>query len=459
MELSVLVLAAGKGTRMKSVLPKVMQPLAGRPLLSHVLDVAASLKAARTLVVYGHGGERVREAFAGAPIGWVLQAEQKGTGHAVRMALPDLPETGRTLILYGDVPLTSRATLERLVAMVPDERSLGLLTVHLADPTGYGRIVRDLNTGGIQRIVEQKDASEAERSIREVNTGILCVPNRYLHAWLPTLGNENAQGEYYLTDIIALAVREGLTVTTCHPDHAWEVEGVNDKLQLAALERVYQRLQAESLMRAGATVLDPARLDIRGDVSIGADVQIDVNVVLEGRVRLGSGVRIGPHVVIRDCEIADGVEIRAQSVLEGARIGQGAVIGPFARLRPGTELAHGVHVGNFVEIKNSTLGEGAKANHLAYVGDADVGAKANIGAGTITCNYDGVNKFRTVIGDNAFIGSNASLVAPVRIGRGATTGAGSTITKDVPDGQLAVARGPQRNIDGWQRPRKIQKPD
>jgi bifunctional UDP-N-acetylglucosamine pyrophosphorylase/glucosamine-1-phosphate N-acetyltransferase len=453
MELSVVILAAGKGTRMKSVLPKVMQPLASRPLLSHVLQAAAELRSSRTLVVYGHGGEQVRAAFPDPQFGWALQAEQKGTGHAVLVALPQLPAEGKTLILYGDVPLTGVATLARLMAMVEDENSLGLLTVTLENPSGYGRIVRDAD-GHVLRIVEQKDATEAELAIREVNTGILCVPNRHLHAWLPQLGNQNAQGEYYLTDIIAMAVARNVKVRTAHPTHAWEVEGVNDKLQLAALERIYQRNQADALMRAGATVIDPARLDVRGAVTHGMDLLLEPNVILEGRVVLGHNVRIGANCQLKDCEIGDNVIVKPHSLIDGAKVGAGAEIGPFARLRPGTELADNVHIGNFVETKKTVMGQGSKANHLAYLGDAEIGSGVNIGAGVITCNYDGVNKHLTRIGDRAFIGTNTSLIAPVSVGAGATTGAGSAISKDVPDNTLAVARGKQVVIEGWKRPVK-----
>ncbi len=452
MELSVLILAAGKGTRMKSILPKVMQPLAGKPLLAHVLATAKQLQAQRTIVVYGHGGELVQKHFSDESIGWALQAEQKGTGHAVQVALSQLPETGKTLILYGDVPLTTTTTLEKLLALVTDDNSLGLLSVNLDNPTGYGRIVRE--AGLVQRIVEQKDASEQEKLITEVNTGILCVPNKHLHTWLPTLKNTNAQGEYYLTDIIALAVADGITVQTHQPTAAWEVEGINDKLQLATLERVYQRLQADNLMRAGATIIDPNRFDVRGTVIIGMDVSFDINVILEGHNQLGNGVHIGANCSLKNCILGDGVVIKANSVLEGAVIGNNADVGPFARLRAGTQLAANVHIGNFVEVKNTVMHEGAKAGHLSYIGDAEVGARANIGAGTITCNYDGANKSKTMIGADAFIGSNASLVAPVTIGDGATTGAGSAISKDVPADSLAIGRGIQRNIEGWQRPRK-----
>ena len=453
MELSVLILAAGKGTRMKSVLPKVMQPLANRPLLAHVLKTAPDLQSVKTMVVYGHGGDVVRRYFEADELGWVLQAEQKGTGHAVQVALPQLPATGKTLILYGDVPLTSVSTLQILMNQVRDEQTMGLLSVHLENPTGYGRIVRNAE-GQVQRIIEQKDATESEKAIREVNTGILCVPNRHLHHWLPQLGNNNSQGEYYLTDIIAMAVADGVGVRTSHPAYAWEVEGVNDKLQLAALERVYQRQQAETLMKAGVTLLDPDRIDVRGQLSCGMDVEIDVNVIFEGEVSLGDNVRIGANCVLKNCSLGEGAIIRPHSIIEDAVIGQRVQVGPFARIRPGSELADDVHIGNFVEVKNSRFDQGAKANHLAYVGDADVGARANIGAGTITCNYDGAFKHRTVIGDDAFIGSNSSLIAPVTVGEGATTGAGSAISRDVPAGSLAVARGLQRNIEQWSRPRK-----
>lgn len=457
MDLNVVILAAGKGTRMKSALPKVMQPLAGRPLLRHVVDTALQLGAARTVVVYGHGGELVRQTFGesrdGIPLLWAEQAEQKGTGHAVLMALPQLPTQGRTLILYGDVPLTTAATLQRLIAKVEDESVLGLITLEMANPTGYGRIVRS-SSGAVERIVEQKDASEAERQIREVNTGIFCVPNTLLHKWLPALGNHNAQGEYYLTDIIAMAAAESVRIETVQSEHSWEVDGVNDKLQLATLERVHQRLQADNLMRAGVTLIDPARFDQRGSVVHGMDVHIEPNVILEGHVVLGHNVRIGANCQLRDCEIGDNVVIKPNSLLEDARVGAGAEIGPFARLRPGTVLAEDVHIGNFVETKKASLGKGSKANHLAYLGDAEIGSGVNVGAGTITCNYDGANKHLTRIGDDAFIGTNSSLVAPVTVGSGATTGAGSVITKEVPANALAVARGKQVNIEGWERPKK-----
>lgn len=453
MELNVVILAAGKGTRMKSVLPKVMQPLAGRPLLRHVVDTAKALSAARTLVVYGHGGDLVQRAFAAESLLWAEQAEQKGTGHAVQMALPQLPATGRTLILYGDVPLTTTATLGRLIERVASEAVMGLITLVMDNPAGYGRIVRDAG-GAVVRIVEQKDASDDEKKIREVNTGIFCVPNVLLHKWLPALQSNNAQGEYYLTDIIAMAAAENVRIETVQPEQSWEVDGINDKLQLSALERVHQRVLADNLMRGGVTLIDPARLDVRGTVTHGMDVHIEPNVILEGRVVLGNNVRIGANCQLKDCEIGDNVVIKPNSLIDEASVGAGAEIGPFARLRPGTVLAENVHIGNFVETKKAVIGKGSKANHLAYLGDADIGSGVNIGAGTITCNYDGVNKHLTTIGDNAFIGTNTSLIAPVVIGAGATTGAGSAISKNVPDNTLAVARGKQVVIDSWQRPVK-----
>ncbi|MBM7332165.1 MAG: bifunctional UDP-N-acetylglucosamine diphosphorylase/glucosamine-1-phosphate N-acetyltransferase GlmU [Alcanivorax sp.] len=451
MTLAVVILAAGKGTRMKSALPKVLHPIAGRPMVQHVVDAAAALSPANTVLVYGHGGERVREAVSGERLRWAEQAEQLGTGHAVAQALPHLNEDV-VLVLYGDVPLIRPETLRDFVARVND-RSLALMTLELEDPAGYGRIVRDAQ-GQVTRIVEQKDASDDEKRIREINTGILACSRRFLNDSLPRLSNRNAQGEYYLTDLIAMAVDAGMEVVTEQPRHAWEVDGVNDRVQLARLERVYQRVRAEALMRGGVTLLDPARLDIRGAVSTGTDVTIDVNVVLEGKVTLGDGVRIGPNCVIRDADIAAGAVIEANSVIDGAVVGEGCNVGPFARLRPGTELAAKARIGNFVETKKARIGEGSKVNHLTYIGDSRIGKGVNVGAGTITCNYDGVNKFQTVMKDGVFIGSNSSLVAPVTIGENATVGAGSVVTKDVPDNGLAVARGQQRNIENWPRPAK-----
>jgi len=437
--LNVVILAAGQGKRMRSDLPKVLHPLAGKPLLGHVLDTARAIGATKICVVYGHGGEQVRTALDAPDVTWALQEPQLGTGHAVLQALPGLanavsPAPTFTLVLYGDVPLIRAATLQRLIEVAGND-SLALLTAHVDDPHGYGRIVRV--DGLVTRIVEEKDADDAEKLIREINTGILVAPTAALARWLPALGNRNAQGEYYLTDIVALAVAEGMPVVTAHPDAAWETEGVNSKVQLAALERVHQRNVAEQLMEAGVTLADPARIDVRGELVCGRDVSIDVNCVFEGRVVLG-----------------DGVQVRANCVLENAVVGAGSIVGPFARLRPGTELGRDVHIGNFVEVKNSTIADHSKANHLAYVGDATIGSRVNVGAGTITCNYDGANKFRTVIEDDAFIGSDTQLVAPVTVGRGATLGAGTTLTRDAPPDQLTVSRAKQVSIPGWKRPVK-----
>jgi bifunctional UDP-N-acetylglucosamine pyrophosphorylase/glucosamine-1-phosphate N-acetyltransferase len=452
MPLSVVILAAGQGKRMKSDLPKVLQPLAGRPLLGHVLDTAAGLEAAATHVVYGHGGEQVLEAFKGRDVRWALQAEQHGTGHAVMQAMPQIPDDHLVLVLYGDVPLVQLDTLARLVAAAgPD--AVSLLSVMLPDPTGYGRIVRD-GAGNVVRIVEHKDANAKERAIHESNTGLMCVPAGKLKGWLASLKNDNAQGEYYLTDIVVMAVRSGCQVHAVVAPTVTEVLGVNDKVQLAELEAAYRKQRATALMLEGVTIVDPARFDARGPVSVGRDVHVDVNVVFEGTVKLGHRVRIGPNVVIRDCEIGDDVEIHANCVLDRAVVGARSIVGPFARLRPDAKLHEDVHVGNFVEVKKSELKRGAKANHLTYLGDATVGEKVNVGAGTITCNYDGVNKWRTEIGAGAFIGSGTMLVAPVKVGAGATIGAGSTITKDAPDEKLTLERSKQVTIDSWQRPTK-----
>ena len=450
--LHVVILAAGQGSRMKSALPKVLHPIAGRPMLHHVIDTAKLLGAEKIHTVIGHGADKVREATDEASVNWVSQSEQLGTGHAVAQALPDLPDDARVLVLYGDVPLTRHETLEGLVGTL-DDNTLGLLTVTMDNPQGYGRIVRNAD-GAVQSIVEQKDASAEQQQIREVNTGILAVSAKHLKSWLPTLSNSNAQGEYYLTDIIAMAVAQGLGVSVSQPENPFEVQGVNNRLQLAELERCFQRRQADRLMTEGATLADPARVDVRGELSIGNDLWIDVNVVFEGKVSLGSNVSIGPGCVIKDATIAYGAEIKANSVIEGAVIGANAQIGPFARIRPGTELAANTKVGNFVETKKAIVGEGSKINHLSYVGDASLGRNVNVGAGTITCNYDGVNKYQTVLGDGVFVGSNTALVAPVTVATEATIGAGSTITRDVADHELAVARGRQRNIAGWEKPKK-----
>jgi bifunctional UDP-N-acetylglucosamine pyrophosphorylase/glucosamine-1-phosphate N-acetyltransferase len=457
--LNVIILAAGQGKRMHSDLPKVLHPLAGKPLLGHVLDAARNIGVTNICVVYGHGGEQVRAALDAPDLTWALQEPQLGTGHAVMQALPQLavavsPAPTFTLVLYGDVPLTRASTLQRLIAAAGSD-SLALLTAHVDNPHGYGRIVR---VGGkVTRIVEEKDADDAERAIGEINTGILVAPTAALARWLPGLGNRNAQGEYYLTDIVALAVAEGIPVVTAHPDAAWETEGVNSKVQLAVLERVHQRNIAAALMEAGVTLNDPARIDVRGELSCGRDVAIDVNCVFEGRVELADGVTIGANCVLKNCRIGGGAKIAPFCHIEDAVVGAESKVGPYARLRPGTELGRDVHVGNFVEVKNSSIADHSKANHLAYLGDATIGSRVNVGAGTITCNYDGANKFRTVIEDDVFIGSDTQLVAPVTVGRGATLGAGTTLTRDAPPDQLTVSRAKQMSIPGWKRPVKLKK--
>lgn len=452
MNLNVIILAAGAGTRMRSRLPKVLHEVGGKPMVVHVIDTAHQLDARRVQVVYGHGGERVRAALADLDVGWVEQIEQLGTGHAVAQALPHVDANDVVLVLYGDVPLIMAETLRQVVAAARRD-SLGLLTVTLDDPAGYGRILRD-GQGRVVRIVEQKDASIDERRVREINTGILAVTGDNLEKWLAALDNNNAQGEYYLTDIIAMAVRDGVKIETVAPSSVQEVMGVNNRVQLAEMERHYQQRQAQRLMLAGVTLRDPARFDLRGELSTGTDVVIDVNVVIEGKVTLGNGVQIGAGVVIRNTTVGDDVEILPHCVIEDAVIGAGSRIGPFARIRPETHLAADVHIGNFVEIKKAEVGRGSKINHLSYVGDATVGANVNVGAGTITCNYDGANKHRTVIGDGAFIGSDTQLVAPVTVGAGATIGAGSTITRDAPPGELTLSRVPQQTRQGWKRPVK-----
>lgn len=452
MNLHVVILAAGQGTRMRSALPKVLHPVAGKPMLGHAIDCARALAPQKIHVVIGHGAELVRERLDAEDINWVLQAEQLGTGHAVAQALPQIEAAEQILVLYGDVPLLRVETLQALSAQAGTE-ALGLLTVEMADPTGYGRIVRNA-AGQVQAIVEQKDASAEQLQICEGNTGIMALPGRYAADWLTSLSNDNTQGEYYLTDVVALAVSQQVPVQVAQPEDEDEVMGANNRQQLAVLERVYQRRQAERLMVQGVTLLDPARLDVRGDIQVGRDILIDINVVLEGRVVIEDNVEIGPNCVLKDCVIGAGSVIKAFSHLEGAEVGPHCDVGPYARLRPGTRLAAKAKIGNFVETKKAEIGAGAKINHLSYVGDAEVGAGANIGAGTITCNYDGVNKFKTRIGEGAFIGSNTALVAPVSIGDGATTGAGSTITQDVPAGDLGVGRAKQRNIGGWKRPQK-----
>ena len=454
MSTTVIILAAGKGTRMRSSLPKVLQPLAGRPLLGHVIETAKKIHAENIITIYGHGGDRVQAAFADQDIKWVEQAEQLGTGHAVQMTLPVLPQEGRSLILSGDVPCISQNTLQKLLNATA-ETSIGLVTLTLADATGYGRIVRE--NGKIQAIVEHKDATTEQHQIKEINTGIYCVSNAKLHAWLPRLSNNNAQGEYYLTDIVAMALADGMQVASVEPEQAFEVEGVNDRIQLAALERQFQIDQAKKLMQQGVHLIDPSRFDLRGTLTVGQDVRIDINVIIEGESEFGDHVEIGAGCIIKNTKIAAGTKVQPYSIFDNAMVGEDAQIGPFARLRPGAKLAAEVHIGNFVEVKNTSIGFGSKANHFTYLGDAEIGAGSNIGAGTITCNYDGANKFKTIIGDAAFIGSNSSLVAPVTIGNGATVGAGSTITRDVAENSLAVERSKQVAKENYQRPQKMKK--
>lgn len=454
MSTSVIILAAGKGTRMRSGLPKVLQPLAGRPLLGHVIETAKKLQADNIITIYGHGGNLVQNEFAHEYVQWVEQAEQLGTGHAVKVTLPVLPKDGQALILSGDVPCISQQTLQKLLDAA-QHTGIGLVTLTLPDASGYGRIVRE--NGKIQAIVEHKDASDEQRQIKEINTGIYCVSNAKLHEWLPNISNSNAQGEYYLTDIVAMAIADGLEVASVEPERAFEVEGVNDRVQLAALEREFQTYQAKLLMQQGVHLIDPSRFDLRGQLTVGQDVRIDINVIIEGDCAFGDNVEIGAGCVIKNTTIAAGTKVQPYSVFDSAIVGKNTQIGPFSRLRPGAKLADEVHIGNFVEVKNSSIGLGSKANHFTYLGDAEVGAGSNIGAGTITCNYDGANKFKTIIGDAAFIGSNSSLVAPVKIGNGATVGAGSTITRDVADNCLAVERSKQFVKEDYPRPQKIKK--
>ncbi|RSZ59136.1 bifunctional UDP-N-acetylglucosamine diphosphorylase/glucosamine-1-phosphate N-acetyltransferase GlmU [Massilia atriviolacea] len=458
--MNVVILAAGMGKRMQSALPKVLHPLAGKPLLQHVIDTARALAPSKLCVIYGHGGAAVPEMLkrqdgtGHGAIDTALQEPQLGTGHAVSQAVPQLDESVPTLILYGDVPLTAVASLQRLVDAAGTDK-LGILTVVQANPFGLGRIVRE--GGTITRIVEEKDANEAERAICEINSGIMVAPTRHLKKWLGALSNNNAQGEYYLTDIVAQAVTDGVPVVSANPAAEWEVAGVNSKVQLAELERRHQLNIANALLEKGVTLLDPARIDVRGELICGRDVTIDVGCVFEGRVELGDGVSVGAHSVLVDARIAAGTNIKPFCHIEDAVVGAKSVIGPYARLRPGTELAEDVHIGNFVEIKNSQIAAHSKANHLAYVGDATVGSRVNIGAGTITCNYDGANKFRTVIEDDAFIGSDSQLIAPVTVGKGATLGAGTTLSKDAPAGKLTISRTRQMTIDNWSRPVKVKK--
>jgi bifunctional UDP-N-acetylglucosamine pyrophosphorylase/glucosamine-1-phosphate N-acetyltransferase len=452
MPLSVIILAAGQGKRMHSDRPKVLQPLAGRPLLAHVLEAARALSPDTIHIVYGHGGDEVRAAFPDSDLTWALQAQQLGTGHAVAQAMPAIPDDHQVLVLYGDVPLISSSTLKDLIAR-GSEQGFALLSVLLADATGYGRVLRD-NAGNVYRIVEEKDANRKEKTVREANTGVLVTTADRLRQWLSGLGNDNAQGEYYLTDVITLAVRDGLRVQAVPAPSIPEVLGVNDRLQLAELEAAYRHQCAKQLMLDGVTLADPARLDVRGSVTTGRDVRIDINVILEGRVVLGDRVIVGAGAVLRDVEIAADTVIHPYSVIEGAQIDAACVVGPYARIRPGSHLHAGAHVGNFVELKNTALGFGSKANHLTYLGDSQIGAAVNVGAGTITCNYDGKNKWPTTIEDGAFIGSGSMLVAPVTIGSGATIGAGSVITKSAPRNSLTLERGRQQSYAGWSRPDK-----
>jgi bifunctional UDP-N-acetylglucosamine pyrophosphorylase/glucosamine-1-phosphate N-acetyltransferase len=452
MKLAVVILAAGQGKRMKSDLPKVLQPLAGVPLLAHVVSRARVLNPSSVHVVYGHGGDAVREALSKVDLQWALQAEQLGTGHAVMQAMPNVADDELVLVLYGDVPLIRAETLRELIAAA-GPRAMSLLTVMLVNPAGYGRIVRNAR-GAIQKIVEQKDASKAQLKIREGNSGIMAVPAKLLRKWLGKLKNANAQGEYYLTDVIAMAVRDKVKVTPLIAPTVAEVLGVNDKAQLAELEGMHRAERARELMVAGATLIDPARIDIRGEITVGRDVILDANVLLEGKVTLGDRVRVGPNVVLRDVAIGADSVIHPNSVLEQSVLGTGCIIGPYARVRPGSKLGANVHIGNFVELKKTEIADGSKANHLTYLGDAVIGKGVNVGAGTITCNYDGVNKSTTTIEDGAFIGSGNMLVAPVRIGKNATTGAGSTISKDAPEGRLTLARAKQMTLEGWKRPEK-----
>ena len=454
MSISVIILAAGKGTRMRSSLPKVLQPLAGRPLLGHVIETAQKLQADNIITIYGHGGELVQHEFAKEQVQWVEQAEQLGTGHAVKVTLPVLAQDGLSLILSGDVPCITTQTLQKLLD-ASQASGIGLVTLTLPDASGYGRIVRE--NGQIQAIIEHKDASDEQRKIQEINTGIYCVSNTKLHQWLPKLSNHNAQGEYYLTDIVAMAIQDGLEVASVEPERAFEVEGVNDRVQLARLEREYQAFQAKQLMQQGVHLIDPSRFDLRGSLAVGQDVRIDINVIIEGNCEFGDNVEIGAGCIIKNTKIAAGTKVQPYSVFDSAIVGENTQIGPFARLRPGAKLANEVHIGNFVEVKNTSIGLGSKANHFTYLGDAEIGAGSNIGAGTITCNYDGANKFKTIIGDAAFIGSNSSLVAPVKIGNGATVGAGSVITHDVADNSLAFERSKQIAKEDYQRPQKMKK--
>ncbi|NOH29437.1 bifunctional UDP-N-acetylglucosamine diphosphorylase/glucosamine-1-phosphate N-acetyltransferase GlmU [Vibrio mediterranei] len=451
MKFSAVVLAAGKGTRMYSNKPKVLHTLAGKPMVKHVIDTCESLGSQNIHLVYGHGGEMMQSALQQEKVNWVLQADQLGTGHAVDQASPHFADDEKVLVLYGDVPLISEETIENLLDAQPTG-GIALLTVVLDNPMGYGRIVR--KNGPVVAIVEQKDATEEQKLIKEINTGVMVATGGDLKRWLSGLSNDNAQGEYYLTDVIAAAHNEGRAVEAVHPANPIEVEGVNDRAQLARLERAFQSMQAQKLLEQGVMLRDPARFDLRGQLQCGMDVEIDTNVIIEGSVTLGDNVVIGAGCVLKDCEIDDNTLVRPYSVIEGATVGEECTVGPFTRLRPGADLRNDSHVGNFVEVKNARLGEGSKANHLTYLGDADIGQRTNVGAGVITCNYDGANKFKTIIGNDVFVGSDSQLIAPVTIADGATIGAGTTLTKDVTEGELVITRAKERKITGWQRPTK-----
>ncbi len=456
MNLNVVILAAGKGTRMRSKLPKVLHPLAGTPMVERVCHTASALSAEKIIVVYGHGGDKVPATLSHLPVTWVEQAQQLGTGHAVTEALPQVQEDSVVLVLYGDVPLIREDTLAKLLTPLETQQGVALLTAKVENPTGYGRIVRN-HDHKVVRIVEHKDATEAELAINEVNTGILAAYQSDLSRWLAQLDNDNIQGEYYLTDIVAMAVKDSREIFVAHPGDFWETAGVNDRRQLAELERIHQLQVAESLMLAGVSLADPARIDVRGELICGQDCHIDVDVVFEGRVRLGDNVKIGPFCVLNNVEIDDNAEILSHCNLEQSAFGKGCMIGPYARTRPGTVLAEKAKLGNFVETKNARIGHASKVNHLSYVGDTDMGQRVNVGAGTITCNYDGANKHKTLIGDDVFIGSDTQLVAPVEVGAGATIGAGSTITQDAPSAELTLSRVRQKSIKGWKRPVKNSK--
>ncbi|GAD81113.1 bifunctional UDP-N-acetylglucosamine diphosphorylase/glucosamine-1-phosphate N-acetyltransferase GlmU [Vibrio ezurae] len=451
---SAVILAAGKGTRMYSKKPKVLHTLAGKPMAKHVIDTCVGLDANNIHLVFGHGSEQMKATLANEPVNWVEQREQLGTGHAVDQASPHFSDDEKVLVLYGDVPLITSETVSALLDGQP-EGGVGLLTVVLDNPMGYGRIVRE--NGSVVAIVEQKDATEEQKAICEINTGVLVADGKDLKRWLSNLSNDNAQGEYYLTDIIAAAHNDGKKIEAVHPASAVEVEGVNDRRQLARLERAYQQMQADKLLEQGVMLRDPSRFDLRGSLQCGMDVEIDANVIIEGSVTIGDNVVIGAGCVLKDCEIDDNTIIRPYSVIEDATVGEECTVGPFTRLRPGAELCNDAHVGNFVEVKNARIGQGSKANHLTYLGDAEIGERTNIGAGTITCNYDGANKFKTNIGNDVFVGSDSQLIAPVTIADGATIGAGSTVTKNVGENELIISRAKERRIANWQRPVKMKK--